>query len=116
MTDERQNFRRHCVDCGAALEPTAAHGDSTDAKGCVTCGGADTPSDLESLAGGTPCERCGRPIASIGAHCPWCGSEVRSAFEAAVAAGTLRRAPFEPRWPFSPWHGAGVGGDAPLCP
>ncbi|MHB8658968.1 MAG: hypothetical protein ACYC91_13615 [Solirubrobacteraceae bacterium] len=112
MMDEWQSSR-HCVDCGVALEPSAAHG---DAKACVACGGASTPSSIEALSGGTPCEHCGRPIASIGAHCPWCGGEVRSAFEAAVAAGTLRRAPFEPRWPFSPWHGAGAGGDAPLCP
>jgi hypothetical protein len=116
MTDERQNFRRHCVDCGAALEHAAAYGDSTAETVCPACGRVDTTATLETVATGTPCGRCGRSIASIGAHCPWCGGEVRSAFEAAVAAGTLRRAPFEPRWPFSPWHGAGVGGDAPLCP
>jgi hypothetical protein len=51
-----------------------------------------------------------------GAFCPGCGREVRSAFDVAVRAGTLQPAPFERRWPLSPWAGSAEGVDAPACP
>ena len=61
------------------------------------------------------CARCAGEVSRGATHCPSCGHEVRSAFEAAVNEGVLVPSPFEPQWPISRWHDGGSGQAAPQC-
>jgi hypothetical protein len=103
---------KYCAYCGNAF--TEAARASADTPTCSSCGKTPTRPGPEDTV--VFCPHCKRESTLDAQYCSWCGEEVQSAFQAAVAQGVLQPSPFKPRWQISNWYGEGAGKTAPFCP